>query len=264
MEKNETEKYQENNTDNITNYINNFGKEIGLTILGFDENNYCCLNFDKKILVHILYKKQNNQCTFSSPLCNITDNNLENFYRQLLISNSFHKTDVGSIIGIEDKTNSLYISYTFIASTFSYEMFKTILFNFVDLVGINKLKYETKEYEKYDKLIIEGKYLNEKLKEILNEKEKEKDYNYMNKYDLIKNINNLGKALHFSDLTFDQNNICTIIFDKKIKVNIIYNKIIDKCIFSSPIHSILKNIVKNFLGNYLFLMVMALKIMEQL
>ena len=40
MEKNEKEKYQE---DNIANYTNNFGKEIGLPNLAFDEKNICSL-----------------------------------------------------------------------------------------------------------------------------------------------------------------------------------------------------------------------------
>ena len=76
MEKNEKEKYQE---DNIANYINNLGKEIGHPNLAFDEKNICSLEFDKKILVYIVYKKQKNQFTFTSPICYLQIMTLKNF-----------------------------------------------------------------------------------------------------------------------------------------------------------------------------------------
>ena len=76
MEKNE-KKYQ---VDNIANYINNLGKEIGLPDLGFNKDNVCTLEFYKKITVHIIFKKEKNNCTFASPLCSITNNDLEKFF----------------------------------------------------------------------------------------------------------------------------------------------------------------------------------------
>ena len=106
------------------------------------------------------------------------------------------------------------------------------------------LKYETKEYDKYEKSIYEGKYLNGKLSKIL--KEKEKEYNYIKKYDITDNIYNLGNSLGLQNLKFDQNNVCNLVFDKKIKVKIIYNKNIDQCIFASPICSIPENDCEQF------------------
>ena len=76
------------------------------------------------------------------------NNDLEKFYKQLLISSSCLKNNEGSILGIDEETNRLLISYTFTASIFSYEMFKTILLNFVDLIENNTLN-ETIEYDKY-------------------------------------------------------------------------------------------------------------------
>ena len=46
-------------------------------------------------------------------------------------------------MGIEDDENRVILSYMFISSTFSFDLFKTVLANFVDLVESWQEKIET-------------------------------------------------------------------------------------------------------------------------
>ena len=117
----------------FSSYITNYGREVGLPNLKLNENGVCSLNFDSKINVDIVYNKDNDQCFFASPIGTVPADGREEFYRQLLVSNAF---------GIEEEEERVVLSYTFIASTFSFELFKTVLGNFVTMVENWMGKYE--------------------------------------------------------------------------------------------------------------------------
>ena len=123
-------------------FINKYGKEVGLPNLKFNENGVCSLCFDEKINVDIVYNEKNDQCFFASPICTIPDKEQEKFYEQLLLDNSNISDNKGALFGIEEEQNRVVLSYTFIASTFTFEHFKTSLNNFVVLTERNTLKYE--------------------------------------------------------------------------------------------------------------------------
>ena len=131
-----------NEENYLPNYIKRFGKEIGLPNLEMNENNVCSLCFRETINVDIVYNENGDQCILASPVCSIPKNDREKFYEQLLISNNAYNENGGLILGIEEKTNRVVLSYTFIPSTFSYFMFKIVLLNFVDITEKNMLKYE--------------------------------------------------------------------------------------------------------------------------
>ena len=66
----------------------------------------------------------------------------EEFYKKLLIDNSFGSENGGAVLSIDNKKNSIVLSFTFIVSTFSFELFKIVLNNFVTIVEKNMAKYE--------------------------------------------------------------------------------------------------------------------------
>lgn len=127
----------------FSNYIQNYGKEVGLPNLKLNENGVCSLNFDGKINVDIVYNKDNDQCFFASPIGTVPVDGREEFYKQLLLSNAFGIENGGAVLGIEEEEDRVVLSYTFIASTFSFELFKTVLGNFVTMVENWMGKYET-------------------------------------------------------------------------------------------------------------------------
>ena len=125
----------------FSNYITNYGKEVGLPNLKLNENGVCSLNFDGKINVDIVYNKENDQCFFASPIGTVPAEGREEFFKQLLVSNAFGIENGGAVLGIEEEEDRVVLSYTFIASTFSFELFKTVLGNFVTMVENWQNKY---------------------------------------------------------------------------------------------------------------------------
>lgn len=126
----------------FANYLTNYGKEIGLPNLEFNEQGMCSLSFDSTIDIDIVYKKDLDLCIFAAPIIEIPSAGQENFFRKILTENVFGIATAGSAFGIEEEKNRIILSYTFIASTFSFDLFKTVLGNFVDLVEEWKGKCE--------------------------------------------------------------------------------------------------------------------------
>lgn len=127
----------------FSEYIANYGKEIGLPDLKLNDDGICSLSFDEKLNVDIVYRKDQEQVIFAAPVGNIPVEGQENFFKQLLISNAFGIENAGATLGIEEEENRVILSYMFISSTFSFDLFKTVLGNFVDLVEAWQEKIET-------------------------------------------------------------------------------------------------------------------------
>ena len=120
--------------EEFSEYMNKYGKEVQLPNLNFNDKGVCTLKYDNKIGVDIVYLKDNNQCIFVSPIGNIPSIADEKYFEQLLISNGFGTETGGSFFVLEEGENHVVLAYNFIASTFSFELFKTALKNFVNLV----------------------------------------------------------------------------------------------------------------------------------
>jgi len=118
----------------FSDYISNYGKEVGLPELKFDEEGICSLSFDSRINVDIVYRKEQDQCILAAPIGDVPVENKEEYFRKLLVANVFGLENAGAVIGLDEDKNSIVLSYTFIASTFSFDLFKTVLGNFVNMV----------------------------------------------------------------------------------------------------------------------------------
>lgn len=117
----------------IENHLQNYGKEIGLPELKFNEQGICSLNFDSKINVDIVYRKEQDQCILAAPIGDLPSEGKENFFKELLVANAFGIDNAGAALGVEEEENRVVLSYVFIASIVSFDLFKTILANFVNL-----------------------------------------------------------------------------------------------------------------------------------
>lgn len=118
----------------IPNYLESYGKEVGLPNLKFNEQSICSLCFDAKISVDIVYRKEQDQCIFAAPIIDLPSQGQGELLKKIMIENVFGMATAGCAFGIEEDRERIVVSYTFIASTFTFDLFKTVLGNFVDIV----------------------------------------------------------------------------------------------------------------------------------
>ena len=118
----------------IPNYLESYGKEVGLPNLKFNEQNICSLCFDSKINIDIVYRKEQDQCIFAAPVVDLPSQGQGELLKKIMIENVFGMATAGCVFGIEEDRQRIVVSYTFIASTFTFDLFKTVLGNFVDVV----------------------------------------------------------------------------------------------------------------------------------
>ncbi len=126
----------------FSTYLTIYGKEIGLPNLKFNDQGICSLNFNSSVDIDIVYQKDIDQCIFAAPIIDIPATGQEELFRRILTENVFGIATAGATFGIEEEKNRIVLSYTFITSTFSFDLFKTVLGNFVDLVEDWKKKCE--------------------------------------------------------------------------------------------------------------------------
>jgi hypothetical protein len=127
----------------FSDYISMYGNDVGLPNLTLNENNICALSFDSKINVDIVFRKEQDQIILASKLGSIPPDNQESFFRELLKINAYGLETAGAAIGIDEPNFSVVMSYTMIIQAVNYDLFKTILGNFVDLVEEWMQKLET-------------------------------------------------------------------------------------------------------------------------
>ena len=152
-EKEEKEKREKRdnkiNIEEEKNKIRNFIKDYGVEVKGLpnielnDENisSFCSRALNFKIFIDIIHHG-NNLCSFVAPICSIPTKNKEEFYKKLLIANSFGIENGGAVLSIDNKKDSIILSFTFIVSTFSSKLFRMVLINFVTAAEKNMAKYE--------------------------------------------------------------------------------------------------------------------------
>lgn len=114
-------------------FIKMYGKEIGLADLSLNDDGVCSLTFDKKINVDIVYRKEFDQLAFVSSVCVLPPEGKEHFYLELLKSNAFGFELAGCSLGVDAEKGNVILSYVLISSIITYDLFKAVLANFVDL-----------------------------------------------------------------------------------------------------------------------------------
>ena len=224
----------------FTTYIPRYGKEIGLPYLKFDNNGICSLQFDAKINVLIVYNKEKNQCLFTSPIGPIPSETREEFLKKILISNAFGIENGGAILGIDEDSYQLVLSFIFVASTFSFELFKTVISNFVTMVENWQIKYENlielSEKIKFKNLKIrKNKFqFNYDFSKFIDEEFKENE-------DFSEYIPKYGKEIGLPNLALNEKGVCSLNFDGQVNVDIVYSKENKQCFLASPIGNIPAN-----------------------
>lgn len=114
-------------------FVKMYGKEIGLADLSLNDDGVCSLTFDKTINVDIVYRKEFDQLGFVSSVLTLPPEGKEQFYLELLKANAFGFELAGCTLGVDAEKGTVILSYLLISSVVTYDLFKTVLANFVDL-----------------------------------------------------------------------------------------------------------------------------------
>lgn len=127
----------------FASYITQYGQSVGLPELKLNEAGMCSLTFDDKLAVDIIYHKDVDQCVLVSVVGTLPSENQEECFKQLLISNAYGTENKGASIGIDESGNRIILSHVFIPSIVSFDLFKTLLGNFVTLTKKWQEQYES-------------------------------------------------------------------------------------------------------------------------
>lgn len=145
--------------ENYKQLLSELGQSVGLPELAPDEDNYCCLGFDDKIVLHIQYNKENEVLMLFSQIGTIDEDKTKAIYPRLLKANLFWQGTGGATIGVDDESREVLMSYQVPMSFMDFHKFQELLEGFVNTaeLWINTLDAVQKGDQFSDKKKLEGK-----------------------------------------------------------------------------------------------------------
>jgi hypothetical protein len=117
----------------LEGFISSYGKEVGLSSLALNEQGMCALGFDDKINVDIVDRSDQDQIVLLAKIGSVPADGKESLYEMLLAGNAFGSETAGAAIGVNKNDGAIVLSYILVESMLSYDLFKIILSNFVDI-----------------------------------------------------------------------------------------------------------------------------------
>ncbi len=122
--------------ENYKRLLTELGQHIGLNDLAPDEDNYCCLGFDDKIIVHFQYNIQDDVLLLFSPIGTIDEPQIPVAYPKLLQANLFWQGTAGGVLGLDPDTREVIYSYQTSIAYVDFERFQKILENYVSTAEV--------------------------------------------------------------------------------------------------------------------------------
>lgn len=114
---------------------------IGIPELTANEEGYCCLQFDKKKLIHLQYTPSEESLTLFSELGFVDLDNQLAIYQLLLEGNFFNAENKGAVFSIQPETQIIFVSLM-IPSEFLETIFEKKLEDFINLIDFWSVKLE--------------------------------------------------------------------------------------------------------------------------
>lgn len=122
--------------ENYKQLLSELGHSVGLPELAPDEDNYCCLGFDDKIVLHIQYNKENDVLMLFSQIGTIDEDKTSAIYPRLLKANLFWQGTGGATIGVDDESREVLMSYQISMAFMDFHKFQELLEGFVNTVEL--------------------------------------------------------------------------------------------------------------------------------
>ena len=119
--------------DQFADLLSDFGKEIGIPELAFDENGTCSLIFDE-VVVNIEKNTEDGKLFFYSNLGTIPATQREGFYKTLLEANAFYKGTGGGTLAIDESSNIVLFLYQVPVKSLDHGTFSKTMENYINIV----------------------------------------------------------------------------------------------------------------------------------
>lgn len=115
-----------------TQLVSELGKTVGIEDLKPDEENYCCLGFDEKIITHIQYNEPNDVLMLFAQLGSIDEDKVNDIYPRLLKANLFWQGTGGATLGVDDETREVLMAYQVPLQMLDFPKFQELIEGFIN------------------------------------------------------------------------------------------------------------------------------------
>jgi len=118
--------------ENYKQLLSELGQAVGLPDLAPDEDNYCCLGFDDKIITHLQYNEENEVLMLFAQLGTIDEDKAAEIYPKLLKANLFWQGTGGATLGVDDETREGLMAYQTQMQFIDFPKFQELLEGFIN------------------------------------------------------------------------------------------------------------------------------------
>lgn len=117
--------------ENYKQLLSELGQAVGLPELAPDADNYCCLGFDDKIVLHLQFNAENEILMLFAQIGKIDDAYKAAIYPRILKANLFWQGTGGSTLGVDDNGEVL-MAYQIMIGGMDFQKFQDLLEGFVN------------------------------------------------------------------------------------------------------------------------------------
>lgn len=118
--------------ENVQLLLKQFGNTIALPDLALDEEGFCSLTFDDKIVLNIQYDHRTENIVIFTEIGKIKDEQSLKVYARLLEANMFWKDTGGGTLCVEPKTKTTMLEYQEAVAQMDEVRFQRVIEGFIN------------------------------------------------------------------------------------------------------------------------------------
>lgn len=118
--------------ENFRRLIGDLGTNVGLPELAPDDDDYCCLGFDDKIIVHLQYNKDLEVMMMFCQVGMVQEAYREFIFPRVLKANMFWQGTGGATLGADEDSGEILMSYQTNVQFMEYPKFQELLEGFIN------------------------------------------------------------------------------------------------------------------------------------
>lgn len=133
--------------ENFKRLVKDLGQNVGLPELSPDEDDYCCLGFDDKIIVHLQYSRENDMLMMFCQIGTVEKHFYDVIFPRILKANMFWQGTGGATLGADAETGEVLMAYQMSVQFMEYPKFQELLEGFINTaeLWINTLEAVQKD-----------------------------------------------------------------------------------------------------------------------
>ncbi len=122
--------------ENYKNLIKELANIIGIPEMHADEEGYCFLKIDEKLMLTILYDENSNLITLYSDIGSYNEDNEKTIFKMLLEANYLWAGTSGATLGVNSKNKTILMFYRESMEYLSFQRFFDIIETFINTAEI--------------------------------------------------------------------------------------------------------------------------------